>query len=43
MIEKLLKKFFDYKIVGEYLECVGVNRYRKKYIKKYYLKRCGNR
>ncbi len=39
MIEKVLKKLFDYEIVGEYLEYVGNNRYIKRYIKKYHLKR----
>ncbi len=39
MIEKILKRFFDYEIVGEYLEYVGNNRYIKRYIKKYHLKR----
>ena len=36
--EKIIKRFFDYKIIGEYLDKVGENRYQVKYIKKYYLK-----
>lgn len=39
MIRKILSKFFDYEIVGEYLEPIGGNRYRQRYIKKYHLKR----
>ena len=39
MLEKIVKKFFDYEITGEYLEHIGGNRYRTKYIKKWYLKK----
>ncbi len=39
MFEKIIKAFFDYEITGEYLERIDNNRYRKKYIKKWYLKK----
>ena len=38
MLERLLKKFFDYDIIGEYYDTTGNGVYRKKYNKKYYLK-----
>lgn len=42
MLERLLKKYFDYDIIGEYYDMErddkGVCYYRKKYNKKYYLK-----
>lgn len=38
LFEKIRNKFFDYVIVGEYLDYVGGNRYQVKYIKKYYPK-----
>lgn len=38
LFKKLIKRFFDYEIVGEYLDKVGENRYKVKYIKKYHLK-----
>lgn len=42
-MKKLLVKLFgfalDYEIVGEYYDSDGKGRYRKKYIKKYHLRR----
>lgn len=38
LIERIRDKYFDYVIVGEYLDHVGGNRYQVKYIKKWYLK-----
>lgn len=36
--EQIVKRFFDYEIVGEYLDKIGENRYQVKHIKKYHLK-----
>jgi len=38
VFKRLLKKYFDYDIVGEYYDTSGNGVYVKKYIKKYYLK-----
>ena len=38
-IKRLILKYFDYHIVGEYLDNNGEGRYKKKYIKKWYLRR----
>lgn len=43
MFEKLIKKFFDYDITGEYYDTAGNGVYRKKYNKRYYLKCLRNR
>lgn len=43
MFKKLFNKFFDYEIVGEYLDRIQGNIYKKKYIKKYYLRCMKNR
>ena len=37
--KKLLNKFFDYRIVGEYYDTSDGIHYRKKYIKKYFLRK----
>lgn len=37
-LKKLFYKYFDYNIVGEFLDDRGNGHYRKRYIKKYYLK-----
>ena len=37
-INNLIKKYFDYDIVGEYFDTNGNGVYHKKYTKKYYLK-----
>lgn len=39
MIKKLIEKYFDYVIVGEYLDREHGNHYRVKYIKKWYLRK----
>lgn len=39
MLKKLFNKYFDYHIVGEYLDYDGNGHYKKKYLKKYYLKK----
>lgn len=39
MLKKMIDKYFDYEIVGEYLESIAPGIYQKKYIKKYHLKR----
>lgn len=44
MIKRLIQKFFDYKIVGEYYDSYfdktkGIHVMKKKYIKKYRLKK----
>ena len=39
MIKKLIEKYFDYVIVGEYLDREYGNHYRVKYIKKWHLKK----
>lgn len=39
MIKKLFKKYFDYKIVGLYLEATGTGTYKTKYKRKYYFKK----
>lgn len=41
MIKKLISKYFDYEIVGEYLESTGNGRYVKKYIRRYKLRKRG--
>lgn len=41
MLKRLFNRFFDYKITGEYYDTWvenGVRHYRKKYIKKYFLR-----
>ena len=38
-IKEFIKKYFDYHVVGEYLEREYGNHYRVKYIKKWYLKK----
>lgn len=37
-IDKIIKKYFDYDIVGDYYDTSGDGRYTHKYIRKYYLK-----
>lgn len=37
-LKKLFYKYFDYDIVGEYYDNDGQGHYKKKYIRKYYLK-----
>lgn len=37
-MNKLIKRLFDYDIVGEYYDSDGKGHFRKKYIKKWYLK-----
>lgn len=37
-INKIIKKYFDYDIVGDYYDTKGDGRYTHKYIRKYYLK-----
>lgn len=39
MIKKLIEKYFDYVIVGEYLDREYGNHYRVKYIKKWHLRK----
>jgi len=39
MFEKFMKRFFDYEITGSYLDYVGNNTWRKKYKKKWHMKR----
>lgn len=38
MLEKIIKHFFDYDIVGEYYDHTDYGVLKKKYIKRYYLK-----
>lgn len=38
-IKEFIKKHFDYRIVGEYLDREYGNHYRVKYIKKWYLRK----
>lgn len=38
MLKRLIKIFFDYDIIGEYLDTAGDGIYKKKYIKRYYLR-----
>ena len=38
-IKNFIKKYFDYDIVGEYLEPVGNGRYKKRYIQEWHLRR----
>lgn len=37
-IDKIIKKYFDYDIVGDYYDTKGDGRYYHKCIRKYYLK-----
>ena len=42
MLKKLIQlrnRFFDYDIVGEYYDTIGDGRYRKKYIKRWHLRK----
>lgn len=39
MLKKLIKSFFDYDIVGEFLDTEKSGHLRKKYIRKWHLKR----
>lgn len=39
MIKSLVRKYFDYDIVGEYFDTDGNGHYFKKYVKKWHLKR----
>lgn len=39
MIKNLVRKYFDYDIVGEYFDTDGNGHYFKKYVKKWHLKR----
>lgn len=39
MFEKIKKRFFDYEIIGSYLDYTGDNTFRVKYKKKWHLKR----
>ena len=39
MLKNLVKKYFDYDIVGEYFDTDGNGHYFKKYVKKWHLKR----
>lgn len=38
MFRNFIRKFIDYDIVGEYYDTKGDGYYKKKYIRKYYLK-----
>ena len=38
VLKRLIAKYFDYDIVGEYLAPLGNGKYQKKYKKRYYLK-----
>ena len=42
MLKEFIKKHFDYDIIGEVLEPVGAGRFRKRYIKKWCLRRKRN-
>ena len=37
-LRKLFYKYFDYDIVGEYLDNLGNGHYKKRYIKRYKLR-----
>lgn len=39
MLKNLVRKYFDYDIVGEYFDTEGNGHYFKKYVKKWHLKR----
>lgn len=39
MLKNLVRKYFDYDIVGEYFDTDGNDHYFKKYVKKWHLKR----
>ncbi|MDY5882850.1 MAG: hypothetical protein SPJ65_06005 [Roseburia sp.] len=39
MLKNLVRKYFDYDIVGEYFDTDGNGHYFKKYVKKWHLKR----
>lgn len=41
-IRKFLKKFFDYRIVGEYYDNDGKGHRMKKYMKKYFIRKNHN-
>ena len=45
MIKKLLSHWFefDYDIVGEYLEHIKSNEYRKRYLKRHKVKKWGSK
>ena len=43
MLKRLFNRFFDYKIVGEYYDYDGKGHGRKRYIKKYFLRKRGKR
>lgn len=38
-MKNLVRKYFDYDIVGEYFDTDGNGHYFKKYVKKWHLKR----
>ena len=38
-LKRLRDRFFDYDIVGEYYDTIGDGRYRKKYVKRWRLKK----
>lgn len=39
MIKSLVRKYFDYDIVGEYFDTDGNGHYFKKYVKKWHLRK----
>lgn len=39
MIKNLVRKYFDYDIVGEYFDTDGNGHYFKKYVKKWHLRK----
>lgn len=38
-LKRILNKYFDYEIVGHYYDHDGEHNYKKKYNRKYYLRR----
>jgi len=40
-IKSIIDRLLDYRIVGEYYEAEGNGHYRKKYVKKYFLRKKG--
>lgn len=39
MLKNLVRKYFDYDIVGEYFDTDGNGHYFKKYVKKWHLRK----
>ena len=43
MLKRLINKYFDYDIVGEYIDYDGKGHGKKKYIKRYKLRKRGRK